>query len=100
MARPEITGQKIVVGSDAKHRPSDSGTKQRSRRRRPETPPACFSVASFCVAHHISQAFYYKLKSQGLTPREIQLGSRILITFESAADWRAERERAAATAAE
>jgi|SRR5262245_27776439 len=100
MARPEITGQKIVVGSDAKRRPSDNGTKQRSRRRRPETAPACFSVASFCVAHHISEAFYYKLKKLGLNPRELKLGARTLITFESAADWRAARERAAATAAE
>jgi len=74
-----------------------------SRRRprvRPSTAPACFSVASFCVAHHISESFYYKLKNQGLGPREMQVGARILITHEAAADWRNARERAAATAAE
>jgi hypothetical protein len=90
VARPEVTGRK----------PAAVGRKRRSR---PLTPPACFSVASFCVAHHISEAFYYKLKSQGLGPREMQVGARILVTYEAAADWRAEREAATAatsTAAE
>jgi len=87
MARPEVTGKKGVA-------------RKRRQRFSPATPPACFSVASFCVAHHISESFYYKLKNQGLGPREMQVGTRTLITFEAASDWRAEREAAAATAAE
>jgi len=88
MARPRATGKKSAAAG------------RRGPRTRPlSTPPACFSVASFCVAHHISEAFYYKLKGQGLGPREMQLGARILITFEDAAAWRAERV-AATTAAE
>ena len=82
-----------------------TATDRRRPRTRPlSTPPACFSVASFCCAHHISESFYFKLKGQGLGPREMRLGARVLITFEDAAAWRAERVGAtngqAATAAE
>jgi hypothetical protein len=63
-------------------------------------PTAVFSVASFCVAHGISQAFYFKLKNQGLGPDEMRLGSRIFITHESAARWRTVREAATAAATE
>ena len=39
---------------------------------------------------------FYKMKKQnrGLTPREMKIGTRTLITFEAAAKWRAEREAA------
>ena len=39
---------------------------------------------------------FYKMKKQnrGLTPREMKIGTRTLITFEAAAIWRAEREAA------
>ena len=40
------------------------------------------------------RGFYYKLKKQKLNPREIKIGTRTLITFEAAADWRAERQAA------
>jgi hypothetical protein len=59
-----------------------------------EPPTAVFDVPSFCRAHGISQAFFYKLKSQGLGPTELKLGSRIFVTFESAERWRMEREKA------
>ena len=35
---------------------------------------------------------FYQVKKKGLTPREMKCGTRTLITFEAAADWRAERE--------
>jgi hypothetical protein len=79
---------------------STAASRRRPRARPLSTPPACFSVASFCVAHHISEAFYYKLKGQGLGPREMRVGARILISFEDAAAWRVARVAAAATAAE
>jgi hypothetical protein len=63
-----------------------------------KAPTALFSVASFCDAHGISQAFYFKLKNQGLGPDEMRLGARIFITFESAERWRATREAATVTA--
>ena len=35
-----------------------------------------------------------KKQNRGLTPREMKIGTRTLITFEAAAKWRAEREAA------
>ena len=61
-------------------------------------PTAGYSRPSFCVAHGISEALYHKLNHEGLGPDELRLGSRVFITFEAAARWRAARE--AATAAE
>jgi hypothetical protein len=81
MARPEITGKK---------RPKATG------KRGPPVEAACYSIRTFCLAHHISEALYFKLKSKGLGPQEAEAGSRILITFEAAAIWRSEREAAAA----
>ncbi len=72
MARPEVTG------------------------RRPDDADA-FGIAEFCRRHRISIQLYYKLKSQNLTPDEFRLGSRVLISRESAERWRRQRERANAT---
>jgi predicted DNA-binding transcriptional regulator AlpA len=56
------------------------------------TPRLALSIPEFCKAHGISEGFFYKLKKQGESPREMKVGARTLITFEAAADWRAERE--------
>jgi predicted DNA-binding transcriptional regulator AlpA len=58
----------------------------------PATPRLALSIREFCRAHSISVAFFYKLKRQGEGPREMKLGGRRLITFESAAEWRRARE--------
>lgn len=55
-----------------------------------------FTVREFCDAHRISLAFFYKMKSEGWGPREMHAGSRVLISFEAAAEWRRAREAAAA----
>jgi predicted DNA-binding transcriptional regulator AlpA len=68
-----------------------------SARNNKQTAPLqrlAMSIPQFAEAHGISEGFYYKLKRQGRAPRELKLGSRTLITFESAAQWRAEREAA------
>lgn len=57
-----------------------------------------YSIAAFCRRHNISQSFYHKLRAQGLGPRTMQVGSRVLITKQAARRWRRERERAAAQA--
>ena len=63
------------------------------------TPPtALFSIASFCVAHGISEAFFHKLREQGLGPDLMRVGSRVFITHEAAARWRAQREAATSAA--
>ena len=59
---------------------------------RPPTPRLALSIPEFCEAHGISEGFFYKLKKQGEGPREMKVGARTLITFESAAEWRRARE--------
>jgi predicted DNA-binding transcriptional regulator AlpA len=65
----------------------------------PPPPRLALSVVEFCASHGISEAFYYKLKKQRKGPRELRLGTRTLVTFESAAEWRRERELASAAEA-
>jgi hypothetical protein len=55
---------------------------------------AAYSIRTFCRAHAISPAFYYKLQRQGIGPRELRLGVRTLISKEAAAEWRRSRELA------
>jgi predicted DNA-binding transcriptional regulator AlpA len=49
---------------------------------------AAYSVDQFCVAHGISRAMLYKLWTDGKGPRPMSVGSRKLISYEAAADWR------------
>jgi hypothetical protein len=72
MARPEITGRKIA-SLDA----ADADA---------------FSVREFCRRHGISVQLFYKLRNQ--MPRTFSVGTRVLISKESAAAWRREREQA------
>lgn len=51
-----------------------------------------FTIDEFCHAHRISRAHFYNLQKDGTAPRTMRLGSRVLISAESAADWRRERE--------
>ena len=50
------------------------------------------TVPVFCKKNRISMAFYYKLKLQGKTPREMHLGRKRLISHEAARQWRIARE--------
>ena len=54
-----------------------------------------FSIRAFCKRHSISESFFHKLRSLGLGPAIMRVGARVLISKESAARWRAEREAAA-----
>jgi hypothetical protein len=78
VARDEVTGRRPRIA-------------QESAERR-----AVYTVNEFCLAHSISPAMYYKMKALGLGPVEMAIGSRRLISFESAAAWRAAREAASA----
>jgi hypothetical protein len=60
--------------------------------------PVAYSIDEFCKAHRISRAMYYKLDSQGLGPRVMRVGTRAIISKESAADWRRDREAEGAQA--
>jgi hypothetical protein len=58
-------------------------------------PTGAFSIRQFCAAHDISEAMFFKLKAMGLAPDTMSVGRRTLISIESAAKWRREREEAA-----
>jgi hypothetical protein len=64
------------------------------------TSPMAMSIPAFCQAHGFSTALYFKLKRQGLAPVEMKVGTRTLISIESARDWRIAREAAGAEATE
>lgn len=72
MVRPEVTGRSFSAEPDA------------------------YSIAEFCERHRISVPLYYKLRQLGLGPAEFRAGVRVLISKESAATWRREREAASA----
>jgi hypothetical protein len=113
MARGEVTGKKPKQSSEQSRRPPGKpradpdaievtpqgepkkrDAKKQVRNRGP--PTFAFTVLEFCDSHRISKARYYELKKLGLAPVEMKVGHRRLISFESAAAWRAARECAAA----
>ena len=61
-------------------------------------PRLGYSVPEFCEAVGISTAHYYALKKSGLSPREMSVGSRRIVSFAEAEKWCAERTRANAEA--
>jgi len=81
MARRAATGWKPGAGADFNTEPPP-----------PQTQRLALSIPEFCKAHGISEGFFYKLKKQGEGPREMKVGARTLISFESAAEWRRARE--------
>ena len=83
MARREVTGRKSGKSDPA---PSSKII---------TVDPAAYTIPEFCKAHRFSESMYFKMKVQGLAPREMHVGSRTLITFEAAADWRRARETTA-----
>ena len=87
MARGEVTGRKPGTGTDLNKEP---------------TPRLALSIPEFCEAHGISEGMFYKMKKQnrGLTPREMKIGTRTLITFEAAAKWRKAHEQPAVSRGE
>jgi len=48
---------------------------------------ASYTIPQFCDAYHFSRVHYYTLKQQGLTPRELRLGRRVVITRRAAEEW-------------
>jgi hypothetical protein len=75
MGRPEVTGRKIRL---------IQGTGEDDR--------DAFSVREFCSRHGISVQVFYKRRSE--MPDTFRVGSRVLISKEAAARWRAAGERA------
>jgi len=53
-----------------------------------------YTPQEFCDAHRMSRAGLYDAWKKGIGPRFFNVGSKVLITREAAAEWRAEREKA------
>lgn len=70
--------------------------KKPAQRKRPAPPVAqyAFSVSEFCAAHSISVANFYVLRQRGEGPKTMQVGARLKISHEAAAEWRRQREQA------
>jgi hypothetical protein len=47
-----------------------------------------YSIEEFCRRHSLSRGTYYNMKEAGSGPREKRAMGRVLITRESAQDWR------------
>jgi hypothetical protein len=56
-------------------------------------PPAALTIKEFCDTHRFGVSTYYKLKKLGLGPREKHIDSRVIITQEAAAEWRAGNDK-------
>jgi predicted DNA-binding transcriptional regulator AlpA len=54
--------------------------------------PAVYSVKDFCAAHGITKVTLYKLLKEGIGPRIMKVGTRTLISLESAAEWKKARK--------
>jgi len=67
-------------------------TTTQKRLRMDDIPLQAMSVDQFCHAHNIHRDTFYALLKQGRAPECMRLGTRRLISFESAARWRAEHE--------
>jgi predicted DNA-binding transcriptional regulator AlpA len=59
-------------------------------------PPECYTIDEFCESHGLGRSNYYELRKKGLAPQEFRIGTRWLITKESAQRWRAARDAEAA----
>ena len=70
---------------------TDSGKISMSLEHSPEL--GAYSVIGFCTAHGISRGMFYKLTGNGLGPVTFKVGTRTLVSVESAADWRRRMEQ-------
>jgi len=110
MARGEVTGRKRRVSADLVKQASGPPTpnevtptphtEPKSARRAavlppirgPPVAPMAYSIRQFCEAHNFSVDTYFRLQRAGLGPVPMKVGGRTLISVESAAAWRRERE--------
>src|SRR6516165_3398479 len=112
MARGEITGKKPAQTADAAKRQAGPPKKTDPKAIEPighsepdssisvkvppiRGPPLAMSIKAFCALHGISEDMFYKMKRDGWGPATMKVGSRTLISHESAAAWRKAREEAA-----
>ena len=61
-----------------------------------DAPLGAYTIRQFARAHGISEDMFYKMRRVGWGPATMKVGSRTLISIEAAAEWRRQREQAAA----
>jgi hypothetical protein len=66
-------------------------TKEASRMSQPEPPS--YTISSFCLAENITRPVYYKLKRQGLGPKEMRYGRVVRISSRARSEWQRAREK-------
>jgi hypothetical protein len=66
----------------------------RKKASKPPVESAAYSIGEFCQAHGISIDTYFRMRRAGFGPVTMKVGGRTLISAESAAAWRREREGA------
>ena len=86
-ARPEVTGQKTTQKADS--------PKYRRRPVSADLNSLAMSIREFCRLHGISEDQFFKMQREGWGPLTMKVGSRTLISYEAAAEWRRSREEAA-----
>ena len=92
MARPEVTGRRTEAAAAAE---VEITPKKKKKKLAPVVlvpNAAAYTIPEFCEAHRISESMYYKIRADGLGPREARALSKVIITKEAAADWRRARE--------
>ncbi len=52
------------------------------------TPPCIYSIPEFCETHRFSRAHFYNLAARGEAPLTFKAGKRVLISEDSAREWR------------
>ena len=86
---------RVVAKPEQRHKRQRHGREHLARAPPPEGSRGAFFIPEFCEAHRISIAFFHKLRAQGLGPRVMSVGARVLISVEAAQEWRRGREAAA-----
>ena len=76
--------------------PTKTEAREKFKKRVADVPRVAYSIEEFCALVDISVSMYGKMRREGLTPREIRLGRRVLISTEAMSAWCAEREAASA----
>jgi hypothetical protein len=51
-----------------------------------------YTIRSFCKAEGISRFTYFRLRAEGLAPREMRLGAAVRISHKARLDWQSARE--------
>src|SRR5882757_1301246 len=88
-ARPEVSGRKAGAGPATKTtKKTPKSTEERD----------AYSVPEFCRRHNISNGTYYRLRIEGLGPKEARALGRVLITKEAAEAFRLKDEETTETA--